>query len=327
VFWRTSEVFGSISNFSFSNISESIYSYRIAWFAISKSQTLYKVINSFIALTNTFFCYCILVEIKQNIQIVRNIFNIGIIYCLYAVFVLIGGSRTEILLFTFILTFEVIGVFSEFHVSLALNKTFFGLCLGLIVIAFLFANIRTVIGRIDRMNIDKYLSVYFGAPIVNFDYAVNSIPIHKSSFTGVNTLKRLYSEMSLLFAIDDAIKVANNNYFGFVNIDGNSLGNVYTSLLAPYMDGGYFGIILYGIINGIAFTAIFNKLYQKFHNINRNSYIEFFWIMVCLYLYPNIFWTTVSEVFVNLLISATTWFKLLVIGIVVPRFVSKITEI
>lgn len=164
-------------------------------------------------------------------------------------------------------------------------------------ITIIFATLRSYSLDTD-INITKTLSVYTLSPIVAFDR--DAAKTQDFTYSGEKTLRFFYKVAQGAGAnvkVDDTIQP-------FIDVPYST--NVYTIFYQYFKDFGYFGIIFFGVINGLIYGWIYSKI-----NSSPACRLLYAYCAVSLLLqfFNEIFWVTVSIVIQLIILSFFIYFK------------------
>lgn len=142
-------------------------------------------------------------------------------------------------------------------------------CIGLFVLL----GSRYVVGRGEGFSPIKYISLYLGNSLLNFDYALNKGIVPNG--IGAYTFYGVFSFLSK-FGI-----VKNISFFKeFVYIGTEGTGNTYGGICDYMLDFGIGGIIILGFLFGFIITFLFKLLSKKenmFNAIYTICFAKFFY--------------------------------------------------
>lgn len=154
----------------------------------------------------------------------------------------------------------------------------FKLCLLIvgIIVASSMKISREILGRENKGEMESplyNLAVYCGAEIKNFDdYVIHPIYEHKGVF----------GEATFSFLIKDINKVIlRKSYNPIIDLEimfndnkGLNLGNVYTTFLDFYVDGGLLGVFLFVSLMSVLSILLYNKVYITNPNYKKTTIKE-----------------------------------------------------
>lgn len=125
-----------------------------------------------------------------------------------------------------------------------------------IIVLFLFSSLRSVVGRSSALSLVEYLGGYIGAPMINLDSFLQK-PIRNTDLFGKETFWGIYNFLGNL--------TKNSKYFydytlEFNSINGQGMGNVYTSIRMYYADFGIIGTVILSIVLGFVFSIYYETL-------------------------------------------------------------------
>ena len=217
---------------------------------------------------------------------------------------LVSGGRAGVI--TFVIAFVVMFlVFFTNQPQSFVKRYFKYICAGIITISvaglLLFKPIVNLLGR-DTGNetIFSYISLYLGAPIKNLDMylsgtLVNPINV-KSNFWGEQTFAILYGSFSH-WTGNEVVKQW-DVWQPYQEINGHSLGNVYTTYYPFIFDWGIIGAFVAVAIIAIVMQLIFELVEN--HRLMKYSSIKISTLVYCYASYGIVF-----SFYLNFLITTT----------------------
>ena len=139
------------------------------------------------------------------------------------------------------------------------KKTIKNICIVLIIIVALFVPMASLLGRKTDKSPFEYISIYCGAQVKNLDiFLQNQDSISKNEIWGSQTFNYIINTYGR--------KIGFKGYkpykldLPFQQIDGHSLGNVYTTFYPYIYDFGYFGEFIMVLIMSIISHYIYEKI-------------------------------------------------------------------
>jgi oligosaccharide repeat unit polymerase len=197
-----------------------------------------------------------------------------------------GALFTTIIASVFILSYN--GKVSKF--------IFAYIFIGFISLTILFNNLRSFSGDAGANQADV-ISIYLLSPIPAFDTAAN---LHQISYDGSSTFRFFFQVLqSCGFDIDVKPTVQE-----FINVPLPT--NVYTIFYQYYLDFGYIGILIFGIINGWIYGYVYGKMNES---PSLKLFYSYLFVSLCLQFFNEIFWVVFSIV-----IQIFVWSKLIYQG-------------
>jgi oligosaccharide repeat unit polymerase len=165
-----------------------------------------------------------------------------------------------------------------------ISKAVFGyVFIGFIALTILFNNIRSFSGDAGGDDADV-ISVYLLSPIPAFDTAVN---LHHVSYDGSSTFRFFYQ-----FAKSCGFDVeAKRTVQEFVRVP--MMTNVYTIFYQYYLDFGYIGILIFGLVNGWIYGRVYAKINECPH---LKLFYAYLFVSLCLQFFNEVFWVVFSIV-------------------------------
>ncbi|WP_166667240.1 O-antigen polymerase [Companilactobacillus nuruki] len=207
-------------------------------------------LRTFTDASGIFFSYIV----SRNIILLKKISYIDIMIFLVSACsgYLLGSRGSTVLLIVGLLVYIYFSYFQKKSNIFTINtKTLVVISISFVLLVLTFQVSASFLGReISNYSMSDYLSIYFGAEIKNLDTFLTggSFPV-KTSFFGEQTFIYLHQ------AIDRIIGNGNNIRFilPFLNVNGYSLGNVYTTFYPYIYDFGYVGVPI--LVGFMAFTS------------------------------------------------------------------------
>ena len=136
--------------------------------------------------------------------------------------------------------------------------------LGIMMVLFLFFSAE-LMGRGKQSSVGEYLCVYLSAELKNLDIFMRK-GIFGTDFAHSQTLINLREYLSSNFGMNVGSKLD----LPFQNVNGFSLGNVYTIFYMFMYDGGYVALIGYTLLMVlIAYAIYYIVIKDKFDGYNR----------------------------------------------------------
>lgn len=206
---------------------------------------------------------------------------------------LVGGSRGELvslIVFAVVLYLLIYRKQQSRRIPL---KYYLRIIIGLVIILVLFQFIATFMGRDSyRYGFIEYLSIYIGAPIMNFSNAVKE-SMDSSVYFGQETFHRLMNLIGPLFGI--------KNYKTtrlFWTANGHNVGNVATMYYDYYHDWGMAGAIIMPVIMALILQFLYEKVKKQRKNgisIFTMTYAWMFFLLLRSF-FSNTFIDTVFSI-------------------------------
>lgn len=270
---------------------------------------LYKILKMFSLVAIYVFAnnYFYKKRSQENVRLIIYLIPILIVLPL----TLLTGNRIEMatLIIAIIIIFNIMSQKYGYKLNLKTIQKYFVL---LICGICLFSFTKDITGRTSASKGFDYFSIYFGAPVELFDLYMKS-PKTKSEFFGKETF---WSANNFIRKIQ-----GKNEYLIHLparDINGNSLGNVYTAYRNIYQDFGLIGLILL-----VGFEAlVFSKMYYTIKSNSKVGIISIYEIMYALMMHV-LFFFAFSEQFYNSVISIN-YVILLILAIFIKYFLTKI---
>lgn len=215
-----------------------------------------------------FFAYLI----ARRVLLKEKSNNILLLVLGYIVSILtnfLGGSRGPILevLSALLLSFGIV----YFYKSGRKNFTFFQILkvvLLLIIVGIGFFEILPLMGRSQTaVNSSDVFTQYIGSQVYNLNYYIEKVNKH-STFFCASTLSSLYRDIETFFKVNIGYKEGMvSDFFVFTN-NGHNMGNVFSTYLSFYEDGGLLGVFLLSLIFGWGSEKIYMnaKIHRKMDN-------------------------------------------------------------
>lgn len=272
------------------SIMGSIYAYRMQTTNITTDNASSLVLPKLLALLRNFtdaagyfFAYILANELFKRKRV--NVVALVITF-LSLINGMLLGSRTGafMLLLSFMIFLYIMYRASsnwKKHLSL---KMLGMIALLFIIIIFTFQSFAGLLGReVGSFSKANYLAIYFGAEIKNLDTFIQAgqFPIHPHGTFGAQTFLEFNRTFGKFFGSNATVILD----LPFQNINGLSLGNVYTTFYAFLYDFGYRGVVLLVIL--MSFVSQF--VYEKVRHFTRQGDISIYTLIysriaVCLIL-------------------------------------------
>lgn len=291
------------------SLSEKIFAYRLASFFGDKEEA--KLATYAKALYDFCFCssYFIMYKLVNDYFLLKKITKKYIFSILLSMGItLLSGGRGESI---FIIVGLIILIYIHYmyiynwNIKYKFLKVLKYLSIVVcLVIAFPLVGVF-VIGRETESDtiisiVFNQLSIYISAPLKLLDIYLNEEYISTPYLPiGYYTFTRLYSRISQIFNINFGI--VEDGDFGFREINGVSLGNVYTIFRPFYADAELLGIILFSIIMGAVFGYLYYHIkYSKLRSIENKINYK---LIIYIYLYIGISLSFFSNFFYETLVN------------------------
>ena len=272
------------------SIMGSIYAYRMQTTNITTENASSLVLPKLLALLRNFtdaagyfFAYVLANELFKKRRV--NVAALAITFLSFVNGMLLG-SRTGafMLLLSFMIFLYIMYRASsdwEKHLSLKMLGI---IALLFIIIIFTFQSFAGLLGReVGSFSKANYLAIYFGAEIKNLDTFIQAgqFPIRPHGTFGAQTFLEFNRTFGKFFGSNATVILD----LPFQNINGLSLGNVYTTFYAFLYDFGYKGVVLLVIL--MSFVSQF--IYEKVRRFTRKGDISIYTLIysriaVCLIL-------------------------------------------
>jgi oligosaccharide repeat unit polymerase len=219
-----------------------------------------------------------------------NTKRVMLLFCLNILLGLSSMAKTS--LFTTIIA----SVFVLAYNGKVSKSIFAYVFVGFIALTVLFNNLRSFSGDAGSNQADV-ISIYLLSPIPAFDTAVN---LHEVSYDGSSTF-RFFFQVLQSCGFDVTVK---RTVQEFVNVPLPT--NVYTIFYQYYLDFGYIGILIFGIINGWIYGYVYGKMNES---PSLKLFYSYLFVTLCLQFFNEIFWVVFSIV-----IQIFIWSKLIYWG-------------
>ena len=246
---------------------------------------------------------------KKKIDI-KYIFSI----ILYLPLTILSGARFDLIIFVISAIFMWLIIQAKIKKNEFFKfKNFAKIFCFFIIVLLIFSMSRTIVGRYNESSFFDYISVYFGAPIVNLDqYIIGNISDNYMIF-GREIFRGIYDliEKFGLIELEELSRI-------FVVVNGNSLGNVYTAYKYMCTAGwGYFGIVVFQTLLAIVY-AKFYSIIKYDNNLSKINYKLIFYTVAIYAIVLHPF----SEFFFSTIISFN-YILFFVIVLVLRKFLIK----
>lgn len=167
---------------------------------------------------------------------------------------------------------------------------------GFIALTILFNNIRSFSGESTQSQSDV-IAIYLLSPIPAFDVSAGTSEI---SYDGSYTFRFFYQVLkSIGFNVEVKSTVQE-----FVEVPLST--NVYTIFYQYYLDFGFIGVFLFGVIDGCIYGYVYGK-------INKVPYLKLFYsylfVSLCLQFFNEIFFVVLSIVIQIYVLSRIIYYK------------------
>lgn len=226
--------------------------------------------------------------------------------------ILVGGSRGEfVALIISAITIYMI-MYRKENTQKIPFKYYLKIGVICILILLIFQGIATIMGRDSHLyDFVEYLSIYIGAPIMNFSNAIKrGMPY--SSIKGGESFHKLITFLGPILGIGE---YKTSRAFWVAN--GHNVGNVATMYYDYYCDWGLAGAIIIPIIMAFMLQTVYEKVKRE----NKNG------ISVLVITYAWMFFLLMRSFFSNTFIDnvfSVSFLKQLVVWYVVSRYVTRI---
>lgn len=249
------------------SIMGSIYEYRMQTTNITTDNASSLVLPKLLALLRNFtdaagyfFAYILASDLfkKKRINVIVLVITI-----LSLINGMLLGSRTGA--FMLLLSFMIF-LYIMYRASSQWKKHLSWKMLGLIalffvIVIFTFQSFAGILGReVDSFSKANYLAIYFGAEIKNLDTFIQAhqFPIRPQGTFGAQTFLEFNRTFGKFFGSHATVILD----LPFQNINGLSLGNVYTTFYAFLYDFGYKGVVVLVMLMSLVSQFIFGKVRQ-----------------------------------------------------------------
>lgn len=291
------------------SLSEKIFAYRLASFFGDKEEA--KLATYAKALYDFCFCssYFIMYKLVNDYFLLKKIIKKYIFSILLTMGItFLSGGRGEsifIIIGLIVLIYIHYMYMYNWNIKYKFSKLikYFSI-ITILVIAFPLIGIF-VIGRETENDtiisiVFNQLSIYISAPLKLLDMYLNEEYISTPYLPiGYYTFTKLYNRIAEIFNINFGI--VEDGDFGFREINGVSLGNVYTIFRPFYSDAELLGVILFCIIIGAVFGYLYYHIkYTKLKPIEGKINYK---LILYVYLYISIALSFFSEWFYVTVIS------------------------
>ena len=171
-----------------------------------------------------------------------------------------------------------------------------------VILLFLFPKLTYMVGRNVNTTNTYYLAIYCGAEIKNLDLYLqeygNSVKTDKHNMT----FKNLVDWLGPKLGYKDTYKFDQP----FRSINGNTLGNVYTTFYSYIYDYGYMGMIV--LVSIMSFICQF--VYEKCKSLKELSKPSI-WILIYGYIFGTLVLVFYTNRFYEQVFSATFFYSIL----------------
>lgn len=154
-----------------------------------------------------------------------------------------------------------------------------------------FSIFSSMFGRLQSNGIILEAANYFGRSIQAFDNYVQN-PSFNFKINDKESLQAIVKLLTQLNIVDGEGK---SFYLEFTNINGYSLGNVYTAFRRYYADYNLFGIMFFSCLGGFIFTQAYRRTKNPVVGDIKYGFLCYSSIVYCvfLYSYEELFFATV----------------------------------
>lgn len=267
IFILVAQLYGIHTHYAKESLSESIAAYRYAnTFSTDRFYFPFPVsiLRNMILSSGYYISYLV---IRQARQFSRNTIPTIILFCIIIVISITTGGRTACFGYIFIsISSYIILNFRHGQDIFKDSKSIACICFIALLVLVTFRYLA--IGRTTNNTLYDYLSIYLGSEIRNLDYFVNTPTKHHIDLWGGMTFIRSYNYLGVKFDLQDWIYPLDLPY---LQANGHSTGNVYTTFYAFLYDFGIVGVIVLTTI----MAAISSSVYYIVHNTPNENCIMF----------------------------------------------------
>lgn len=225
---------------------------------------------------------------------------------------LVSGSRGELISLIVFAVVIFLLIYRRQQSRKIPLKYYWRMGIGLVGILCLFQFIATFMGRDSyRYNFMEYLSIYIGAPIMNFSNAIR-YSMSKSVYFGQETFHKLIELLGPFLGIE---KYESSRLFWSAN--GHNVGNVATMYYDYYHDWGMTGAIVLPIIMALILQPLYENVKKQRKNGICLSYMLYAWM---LFLLMRSFF---SNTFISVVFSAS-FVKQIVVWYLASRYLVRL---
>ena len=211
------------------------------------------------------------------------------------------GKRGNAVALVVVFAINLLLMLKRNHSRSISRKVYFLIFIALIVVAFSFQRIATIMGRdSDLFNPIEYFSIYLGAPILNLSTSIArggfSHPVFLSE-----TFHSLYKSIGSNFGVKSFIYNTDRTFLSSAN--GLRVGNVDTVFYDFFHDGGFAGVIILTAIMALIITAMYQRIKEDNVSIMRTMIFSYMLWLVARSFFANSFfdWFTLSTIWTLLI--------------------------
>jgi oligosaccharide repeat unit polymerase len=168
--------------------------------------------------------------------------------------------------------------------------------LGFIGLCVVFSGLRSYSGDSEE-DTSGVIATYLLSPIAAFDKAAF---IHHIQYDGSSTFRFFYQLMKSLGANVDVKRTVQE----FILIPTPT--NVYTIFYQYYLDFGYIGIVVFGIIDGLIYGYVYGKINDS---PSYKLFYAYLFVSLCLQFFNEIFFVTFSIVIQIFVLSYIVYYN------------------
>lgn len=292
------------------SLSEKIFAYRLAYFYGEKEEAT-KLATYVKALYDFCFCssYFIMYKLVNDYFLLKKITKKYIFSILLSmgITLLSGGRGESIFIIIVLIVLIYIHIMYIYHWSIEykfLKVLKYLSIVVVLVIAFPLVGVFAIGREVENDTIISIvfnqLSIYISAPLKLLDIYLNEEYVSTPYLPiGYYTFIRIYSRIAETFNIN--FGVIDDGDFGFREVNGVPLGNVYTIFRPFYSDAELLGVILFCVIMGAVFGYLYYHIkYTKLKSIEGKINYR---LILYAYLYTSIALSFFSEWFYVTVIS------------------------
>lgn len=269
-----------------------------------RSLTMFKNVQMIPTLVNFLIKYCRALAFIVTYVIINNFIITGKMQIkreylwsilIYIPITLMSGGRYDLIVYILymIVLWSILNRLKNGNIDFS---KIVKISLIIIIVLILFANIKFLVGRQEKMDTIGYITQYFGGSIQIFDMYMQEIYKPSESF-GQETFASLRKFLNQIGFLEELNNSDTARIFRKAP-DGTVIGNVYTGFRKMYQDFGVFGLILLQSL----LSLIYCKLYYSSLRIERIENVSYK-IMVYSTISFCIILHSFSEVFYSTVIS------------------------
>lgn len=305
------------NNMTGSNIAEKIYNYRMLTADLGQTIPI-PTILSFFRLFSSAIGYVLSYIFMNNL--VRNNVRYRILFItniiLSAIVEGMLGARGGIVNFIIAIILEYLLIrYIVLESSISLGLIFKVFCCAVVIILF-FPIMGALIGR-PNLGIGYEIAVYLGAPLKNLDIFLSNLQNYqiRHCSTFVTIIKDIAECLPSTFNVQEQ-----QFRFGWNYVNGNVLGNVYTTYAAFWYDLGGKGVIIFTSLIALISQLLYRGAIRKYVVSVGRTNIH---IILYAYFFSTIVFSFFGNRFLNQLVSLYT-IKFLIALIIVIIFIDRV---